>query len=370
MPPITVQEPSLRIACVHTQRDLANDVASAMNLIRFVRMSEALERRGHEVHLAIRASNGGVTFAPGLTTQPLDEMRWDTYDVVKTFFHSGFSALAARGGADHPFIVSNLGSVVGSEDTEGVYFYGDVRRTLWATQQAIAAKSRVVSLLTAPNLALWLRMHGNGRAILEVPCGVDAEVPPPGENPYRRLGITEPVALFAGNIYSRDTQPQVNLLWQERLNGLGYALARRGIRLVAMGPGATDYLEPAAVTHVGLIDYRELWDWQWHAAVGVVLAQGTVQDNESSKIYYYLRTGLPVACEAPVPNAWIVTETGHGAVVPFDADDLATFADAVAQLAGSPPVVNGVVPYMIEKHSWDARAASYASALAAAAGRT
>ncbi len=36
------------------------------------------------------------------------------------------------------------------------------------------------------------------------------------------------------------------------------------------------------------------WDWQHHARAGIVFAQGPVQDNESSKIYYYLRTGLPV----------------------------------------------------------------------------
>ena len=74
-------------------------------------------------------------------------------------------------------------------------------------------------------------------------------------------------------------------------------------RLVEEGAvGAGDKLERDAVTHVGVVDVTEYWNWQHHAQVGIVLAQGPVQDNESSKIYYYLRTGMPVICEDSVPN--------------------------------------------------------------------
>lgn len=338
-----------------------------MNLIRFLRMSEALARRGHRVHMVMNGSMGALSPSGG-PVEVSRHVRWHDYDVVKTCCHSGFDALALWGGADHPCIVSNLGSVVGSGDEEGVYFYNDVREQLWATQQQVAARSRVVSILTDRSIALWHRMHGHDDRVLFVPTGVDAEIPPAQANPYAALGIHEPVALYAGNIYSRHKQPEVNLFWQARLNRLGRALMRRGIRLVVMGPGATDHLDPAAVTHVGTVDFRDVWQWQWFARVGLVLAQGPVQDNESSKIYYYLRSGLPVACEAPVPNAWLVSHTGHGAVVDYDGDDLTPMADAVASLATT-RLSPDVATYMVRHHSWDLRAAAYATALASVARR-
>jgi hypothetical protein len=354
----------LKIACVHTKRRLAGSVVGSMDLIRFLRMSEALARRGHEVHLVVNGAPAGLPLGHGVREVSAAHVRWDEYDVVKASLHGGFAALADWGGEDHPFILTSLGSVVGSTETAGVYFYGDVRDSLWRIQQRVAVKSRVVSLMTKRSADLWRRMHGATETLLEVPCGIDAEVPAPSENPYAARGITQPVALFAGNVYDRTYQPEVNLFWQERLNRLGRALRRLDVRLVAMGPGETDRLDPDVVTHVSVIDFRECWNWQWHARAGVVLAQGPVQDNESSKIYYYLRTGLPVACEAPVPNAWLVSQTGHGAIVDYDEGDVTVLAEAINALVRRPPETDGLVSHMIAEHSWDARAAVYAPVLA------
>lgn len=355
-----------KIACVLTARRLNGEVIGAMNLIRFIRMSEALARRGHEVHVVVNGTIAHLLPADGPVEVPANSVRWNDYDIIKTVCHSGFAALDAWGGAGHPFIVSNLGSVVGPEDEEGVYFHGGVREELWSTQQKIAAKSRVISFLTERNRDLFHRLHADHQNHVFVPCGVDAVVPAARENPYTALGIDRPVALFAGNLYARNRQPEVNLFWQERLNRLGAELSKRGVRLVAIGPGETDRLDPAAVTHAGIVDFREIWDWQWHAGAGIVLAQGAVQDNESSKIYYYLRTGLPVVCETSVPNAWLVSYTRHGAVVEYDSEDLKPFADAAASLAHQPHDGRDVMDYMASRHSWDDRAAQYASLFASA----
>jgi len=368
LPQAPAVERRLKIAVVHTPRNLSGEVFGAMNVIRFVRIAEAFARRGHDVHLVVKGASPHLPVSKSVRIVEPSAIRWEDYDVVKASFHGGFEALSVWGGDHHPFIVTNLGSVVGSEDTEGVYFYGDVRERLWKVQQGVAARSRIVSLLTKPNADLFKRMHGDREGLIEVPAGVDAEIPEPGANPYRAAGITRPVALYAGNIYSRDRQAEVNLFWQERLNALGRKLSDRGIQLVAMGPGATDRLDPSAVIHLGIIDFREFWNWQWHAQVGVALAQGPVQDNESSKLYYYLRTGLPVVCEGSVPNAWLVTHTQHGAVVPYDTD-VTLLADAAASLVARPPDARPVMQYVLDHHTWDARAASYASTLAAAFAR-
>jgi glycosyltransferase involved in cell wall biosynthesis len=347
----------IRVACVYIDYHCPDFRISSMSGLRFFRMAEALARRGYEVDIVLNRCTSTQQRGTRLREVPFRSVRWDDYDVVKTFFHRGFESLMATGGGDHPFIVSKLGSVVGSEQTSGVHFYGHVREKLFRTQQEIARRSRFVTVLTDESVALWRHEHGHSMPLLRVPTGVDAEIPPPGPNPYKALGIDRPIVLFAGNLYSREQQPEVNALWQERLNQLGRLFKNSGLCLIAMGSGETDNLERDAVIHVGRIEASEYWDWQRYASVGLVLAQGPRQDNESSKIYYYLRTGLPVVCERGVPNAWLLEQTAHGAVVEFN--DLRGMAEAATWFTKSPPALNGLVTHMIKQHSWDARAAIY-----------
>jgi len=355
----------VRVACVYTNGHRDDLGLASMAGVRFYRMAEALARRGHEVDLVVNVQSPPEFRVPRLRQVPFNQVRWDDYDVVKTFFHRGFEALVEEGGADHPFIVSKLGSIVGREQSEGVYFFGAVREQLFQTQQEIARRSRVATVLTSRSAALWWKEHGHSTPLHMVPTGVDAEISPPRGNPYLALGIDQPVALFAGNIYSRRQQPEVNMLWQQRLNYLGRELRRHGITLVAMGTGETDYLDRGAVLHLGPIDVEEIWDWQRFAKVGIVLAQGPVQDNESSKIYYYLRTGLPVVCERSVPNSWLISETGLGALV--DYGDNNAFVEAARALVTHPPCNTGVEEYLVKNHSWDVRAALYDSVFEKAA---
>jgi glycosyltransferase involved in cell wall biosynthesis len=347
----------IRVACVYIDYHCPDFRIASMSGLRLFRMAEALARRGYEVDIVLNRLNSPQARGPRLREVPFRFVRWDDYDVVKTFFHRGFESLMAAGGGSHPFIVSKLGSVVGREQTPGVHFYGPIREELFRTQQEIARRSRFVTVLTDESAALWRHEHGNSTPLLRVPTGVDAEIPPPGPSPYAALGIDRPVVLFAGNIYSREQQAEINALWQDRLNRIGRLLKDRGLCLVAMGSGETDRLDSNAVTHVGRIEASEYWNWQHHAQVGLVLAQGPHQDNESSKIYYYLRTGLPVVCERGVPNAWLLEQTANGAVVEFG--DIEGIAEAATRFTKSPPPLNGLVKHVIEKHSWDARAAIY-----------
>ncbi len=352
-----------RIACVYHRDHRPNLALSSMAEIRFFRMAEALARRGHAVDLVLNRHHQPRMLDHNLREVPFKLVRWEQYDAVKTFFHRGFETLVAEGGDDHPFIISKLGSVVGREETPGVHFHGAVRERLYAAQTEIARRSKVVTVLTNRSAALWWKEHGTCSRLLQVPTGVDAKIPPPDRNPYACLGVKSPIAIFAGNIYSREHQPEVNLLWQEHLNRLGRSLAQRGISLVAMGDGEIDHLDPAAITHVGRIEANDYWDWQYHAQVGIVLAQGPVQDNESSKIYYYLRTGLPTVCEESIPNKSLIEETGCGAIVPYG--DIEAMAAAAAQLVAAPRNQNEVAEYMVLQHSWDARAALYEQVLSA-----
>lgn len=336
-----------------------------MDRIRFRRMAEALARAGHAVDVTYRGRHT-YELAPGVRRLPIGRARWDRYDVVKTSIHWGFDELLQRGGGDHPFIIASLGSVVGDGQSAGVHFFGEMHDRLLSTQREIDGRARAVTLLTDENDRVWQHTHGVHQLRLRVPTGVDALIPPAGPDPYRRLGVAGRAVLFAGNIYAEE-QPEVNRIWVDRLNRLGRALKRRRLHLVTMGTGDRERLDRSVLTDLGPLPAASIWDWQRYAEAGLVFAHGEAQDNESSKIYYYLRTELPVLCEAPVPNRWLVEQTGLGAIVPLD--NAEAMADAAEAVAGRRRTENGVAEWMAREHSWDERAARYATLFEEAAYR-
>jgi glycosyltransferase involved in cell wall biosynthesis len=359
-----------RIATLYTPERAESFEITKMSSIRWVRISEALARLGYRVDLLSNARERPRLAHPRARVRPLDGVDWSAYDAVKTCFHKGFETLVSAGGAGHPLILSKLGSVVGAVDeVPGVHFLGEEREELYRVQCAIAGASRYVAVLTEQSRRLWEAEHANGRGpvrvrpdgggerlpgVLSVPTGVDRDVPPPRRNPYAGWGA--PVVVYIGNLYDT-TQLHVNALWQERLNALGRELRRRGIRLCFVGPGTVDRLDPELVTAVGPVPVDEMWDWQRFAAAGVVLAQGPVQHNESSKIYYYLRTGLPVVSESSVPNNHVIEVAGLGAIVPYGDDRL--LADAVEDAVRRRWDREAAIRHVLEHHTWEHRAAVY-----------
>ena len=311
--------------------------------------------RGHSVDLVAGPEGEPLALTSNLLTIPYPAADWTAYDAILTFFDRGFDNLLQTGGHRHPFIISCLGSVVGSSDqTPGVYFFGERRQWLYGVQQLIAEHSRFVIVLTEPSRELWVREHGRTEDVFVIPQGVDRHIPDPIRNPYGAW--PEKIAVYVGTIYDH-SQKEMNLLWQQRLNKLGSALRRRGIRLCLIGAGDTDLLDPAAVTCLGPVRNQDIWDYHYFASVGVILAHGPVQHNESTKLYYYLRAGLPVVSEAPVPNNHVLGQAGLGFVVPFG--DEQQFADRIAEASACPWDRTRAMAYMIENHSWDARVTRY-----------
>jgi glycosyltransferase involved in cell wall biosynthesis len=346
---------TLRIAVVYQRALPSLTTLHAMDVIRWRRVAEGLADLGFDVDLVGDGPGVPTEPRPTLRTVPWSHVDWSRYDVVKTLFHLGFRHFLEAGGAGHPFVISKLGSVVGpTDEVAGVHFFGEARAKLWAIQEAIRRHSRYVTVLTEPSRALWERTLGPDVPVLLVPTGVDRQIPPPGDNPFPATG--EKVVVYIGLLYAR-AQRAVNLLWQERLNALGRRLRARGLRLHFIGGGSTDRLDPAAVTVVGPVPLAAMWDYQYFADVGVVLAQGPVQHNESSKVYYYLRTGLPVVSEAPVPNNRVIEEAGCGLVAPYGDDD--ALAETIEMAARRPWDRDRAIRYVLANHTWDHRVAIY-----------
>ena len=200
----------------------------------------------------------------------------------------GFETLADQGGADHPFIISKLGSVVAEQDRPDVFFFGDQRRRLHQTQLRIERSARYVTLLTQESISLWRESFGSVDNTLLIPGAADRELPAAGADPYP--SSDRPRCLFAGNIYDQWSQAEVHRLIVDKLNRLGELLAARGARLLFLGRGDTSRLDPAKVAALGAVEHERSWDYMRFADEGVVLAFGRRRNvNESTKIYHYPR---------------------------------------------------------------------------------
>ncbi len=330
--------------------------------IRWHRISAALAARGHTVHMASAELRWRVrrhrSDAHGPTIVPITKIDWKSYDMVKTLFHAGFETLERYGGVDHPFIVSKLGSVVGPIDMEGIYFYGAQREEMYETQRHIAERARFVALLTKPAISLWHEMFGPTPETLLVPGAADAVIPAPRRDPYPRDGRIR--CVFSGNFYRSHgrSQPEAHHEVCSRLNRLGESLSRQNARLFVVGPGDHRDLEQRFVTYCGTVDHDASWDFLHFANVGVVVGTGRFShNNESTKIYHYLRAGLPVVSEAGLPNDDVVRESGLGFVVENGEPQL--MADKVVEAATAQWDRERAIRYVLENHTWDHRVEVY-----------
>ena len=159
-------------------------------------------------------------------------------------------------------------------------------------------------------------------------------------------------------MYTRDYQAEANDVLVAKLNRLGELLRGRGCRLYMIGVGDVSRLDPGCVTHLGFVSHEEAWAFFGHAHVGIVVSAGAfMHNNESSKIYHYLRAGLPVVSEAGFPNDDVVRQAGLGFVV--DNGDLLGMADHIEKAAAATWDRAAAVRYIVEHHTWDRRVDVY-----------
>lgn len=351
------------ITVYNTERDAVTRPRD-MAHIRWLKISQALARQGHSVDMAsaelrLRLSGRPIAMETNVRRVPLSRVRWEEYDVVKTLFHQGFETLSRWGGESHPFIIAKLGSVVGPEDREGIYFYGRQRAEMFEVQRAIHRRARYITLLSPPARTLWEETIGSHPGFLLVPGAVDRDLPPPGPDPYPRIDGFRFV--FSGNLYN--VQNEATRVLSDKLNALGQQLAPYG-RLFVVGTGDTSGLDRRVVTHLGSVAYDASWDYLYHAQVGIVVSAGPfMHNNESTKIYHYLRAGLPVVSESGFPNDHVVRESGLGHVVP--SGDMAQMTAQVLDAARRRWDREHGVRYVLAHHTWEARANVYRKVLSA-----
>ena len=351
-----------RIITVYTTRrhKLVN-----MSYIRWYKISEALAGIGHEVDIATNESGGlrfwrdksPVVIGDNLRRVPLSKVNWNEYDIVKTLYDEGFDNLTARGGSGHPFIISRLGTVVAPGDREGIYFRGNERDRIYAAQEKMSRTSRFIAVLNEQARQLWQECFGAGNNVLIVPGAADSSIPGPGENPYPK---EHPVrCIFAGNLFWRSYAGEANAALVNKLNRLGESLTRRGIRLYTMGTGDIINIDARYVTHLGALPYEETWNYYYHANAGIEMVKTGkfMHNNESSKIYHYLRAGLPVVSEEGLPNNGLIEEAKLGFIVENGNPEL--MAEKIEVAAHTAWDREYAVRFVLDYHTWEKRAMIY-----------
>lgn len=349
-----------RIVTVYNNWDMEFSPVE-MGFIRWLKISEALSRLGHRVDMAAseKALNKrwwkGATpiiMGPNLRRVPLSSVHWNDYDVVKTDNHVGLDTLERFGGRDHPFVISHLGSVVGPEEMEGIYFYGKIRERLYATQEKINQTSEFITFVSQPARELWETCFGPKENLLVVPGAADLHVPPPSKDPFPKDHQRR--CIFAGNIYTRQSQPEANTVLVDKLNALGKHLSGLGVRLYMFGFGDASLLDRRYVSYLGSIPYERTWDYFHFAHVGCVVAYGKwLHNNESTKIYYYLRVGLPVVSEKGFPNDHLVGESQLGFTV--ENGNMELMAQRIREAAQRDWDRDYAIQYILNNHTWDKR---------------
>jgi len=337
-------------------------IPSDMSYIRWFKISEALARRGYQVDMALPDGTLDWPVDPALLTDvhigflELSSVNWETYDVVKTFFNKGMETLESHGGSQHPFIISKLGSVVGPWDMAGIHFYGKIRAGMYEAQEKIHACSKYITVLSQAAKELWIACHGDRDNLLLVPGGVDSKIPPKGDDPYPAGKRSR--CLFAGNIYTQYSQPEANTTLCTKLSELGRLLLQEGIQLYMIGSGDTSELDERYVTHLGVVPYTESWNYLYHADVGLVVSAGKfMHNNESSKIYHYLRVGLPVVTESGFPNNFLIEEANLGFVT--ESEDLSLMVHKIARATVENWDTERAKKLILSHHTWEHRVSVY-----------
>lgn len=350
-------ERKISIATLYDKDNYSDFKAYSMDMIRWMRISDSLARLGYRVDMIVNTKQGLVQKNANLRYVHYSLFNWENYDIIKTLFHKGFESLCSEGGTNHPYIISKLGSVVGNNDaTEGVHFFNEERERLYEIQESIYQKSRFITILTESSRLLWEMEFGNDKGILIVPTGAEIVIPLPRKNPYKEFD--EKIAVYIGTIYL-NTQREVNLAWQSALNSLGKILKKKGIRLCLVGRGQIDKLDHDVVTYLGPVDNELIWDFHYFADVGISLAQGKVQHNESSKIYCYLRAGLPVVSEEPIPNNFLIKESNLGFISKYG--DYQMMGEMIEEAIYSKWQREEAIEYILQNHTWDKRVQIYDS---------
>lgn len=325
---------------------------TGIDLVRLRALSSGLLECGMNVEVLAPVEDGSGRLGD-VPVVPLSALRAGArYDVVKTCYHFSIRLIDGYRGP----VVARIVRVVDESRPER----DACRRSdLLQCQDLILRRASGLVLNNRDNADRWRCLYGVSPPITLIPTGCPAVLPPMRSNPF---GLDGKVMLFLGSIAA----PRMVGLLNEaarRLRGRCTIHVVGANKARLYGGGEQDRLAPEIVQH-GEIPEKETWDFVRYAHIGLALAAGPdVFDNDLSKIYSYLRGGLPVLSEEHVANSSLAIERGIGAV--FRHGDPEALASKAVGLLEHPPVHHraSTMEWMAREHSWDRRVQTLAELL-------
>lgn len=338
-----IKSTSNKIAIVYTKNPLKK--IYTMDLIRWYAMSKALAGMGYCVDMVTSEGSESRQICDNVHVVPITDVVWRDYCVVKVCYQRTIEFVSK-----HHFTIVRLARVVGSDATSRDIIHHD---ELLKCQELIATRASALIVNDEVNRERWLNIYGNNVPIYLIPTGCPTHIPEIKMSPFEKK---RPTALYIGHLSSKRII--------KMLNSIGAALTKKGWDLVVVGPNKTSYycdrkyeLNREVCKYVGPVTFDDSWAYMQHSDVGIALAPGPyVFENETSKLYFYLRAGLPVACESQISNVDVVMDLKWGRV--FEYGDVEDAADVIISLGHRAHLSDDrkmVINNTIEKHSWDRR---------------
>lgn len=324
-----------------------------MDMIRWVAMGHRFRRLGYKVKL-VTDRRRGVDRLDRIHLTSVDRIDWSECDAIKVCYQASIDLVP-----QHPHLIARMCRVVDEEFPKR----DDGRRDEMMRQQAkIAEMAAIVAFNDEVNAQRWRERYGDKSQILIVPTGCPEELPEELHDPFPQ---DKRIVLFMGSLTSHRFPGVLNAL-ARRLRAVQpdvevHFLGKNSLQHYA---GESEPLDPSVITIHEPVEESATWSYVLNADVGIGLAPSEHSfESELSKIYYYLRGGLPVVTESSVPNQGVIREVGHGEIAAYgDVDDLAH--KTLLALKYTPRNAT-VMQHMIDHHSWRARAEVYDRALKA-----
>ena len=318
--------------------------ASGIDLVRLRAIACGLFHRGVDVEI-IAPVEKESRIDKSIPVHPLSALSGPPrYDIVKTCYHFSISLINDYAGPVVSRIVRVVDNVLPERDASH-------RDRLLECQDRIFRRASALVLNNIENQERWYRLYGDSPPIALIPTGAASVIPPVHCNPF---GSDERVVLFLGSIAA----PRMVRLLNETASRLRNRCSVHvvGTNKAGLYGGGNDCrLDPVIVNH-GPLPEDKTWDFIRHASIGLALATGPhAFDNDLSKIYNYLRGGLPVLSEEPVISNELIRQTGMGMICRHgDIDDLVSKAN---ELLDRPPLTKreSTMEWMASVHSWDNR---------------
>jgi glycosyltransferase involved in cell wall biosynthesis len=321
---------------------------TGIDLVRLRSLARGMIARGLDVTILSPCAAQGLLdgMIPVRDTEVLSQR--ERFDVVKTCYHPSIELVAPYTGP----IVSRIVRVVDERLPERD---GRDRERLLSQQELISRRAARVALNNQVNVDRWNALYGGKPPAIIVPTGCPAVIPSLGLNPFP---WGEKAVLFLGSVAGAQMLDMLNRA-AASLEG------RARIHLVGLnkaemyGAKGSCALHPAIVHHSEIAEW-ETWDFIRHASVGLALAASPHEfDNDISKMYNYLRGGLPVLSEERIVNNDLVRTTGRGLI--FRYGDVNDLREKALSLINDPPRGDraAVSGFMASEHSWDRRVENY-----------